>query len=397
MKRKLKKILEYASYYSGVGALLAGFWRLFPLKRKTLVFSNFRGFGFGDHQKYIVQELLRRGGSYDLVWLAEDVDRVREEVPSGVRVVRYSSVAAMRELSTARLWCMNQSLNHFIFRGLRKRKGQTYVQTYHGSLGIKRIGGDRARQGELRLWERPLRYDASMTDYLIANSTWEAEEVYRTRFYGCGDVKVVGHPRNDIFFRDNAAERRNVWSHYGLSQETRLVFYAPTHRANHSRSTYLHDAELLRSSCERRFGGNWRVMIRRHPNMARYAADADMPGALDVTAYPDMQELLVAADVLISDYSSCMFDFMLTRRPVFVFAPDEAEYARIQGFYYPLSATPFPIATTEAELAEKIAAFDETAHRMGVEAFLKEKGCVEDGRATERVVDLIEEQMRSEG
>ncbi len=88
-----------------------------------------------------------------------------------------------------------------------------------------------------------------------------------------------------------------------------------------------------------------------------------------------------------------MFDFMLTRRPVFVFAPDIADDERDRGFYYPMSETPFPVAKTEAELAENIASFDEAMYRAGVEAFLRDKGCVEDGHATERVCDLIESRL----
>ena len=387
------KVLPYLAYYSGLGVAFAGLFRRLPLKRDKIVFNNFRGFGFGDHQKYIVLELLRRGVAADIVWLAEDVEKVRREVPEGVRVVPYSSVAALRELSTARLWCVNQSMNHFIFRGLRKRRGQIYLQTYHGSLGIKRIGGDRAGNGEVRLWEGPLRRDAAMIDYLVANAVWEAEAVYRTRFYGCGEIKLFGHPRNDVFFRNGDREREKVRRTFGLTDAERLAFYAPTHRSDHSPSTYLHDAEGLRSAFERRFGGRWRVMVRLHPNMRPYFHEAAMPGAVDATDYPDMQELLIAADALISDFSSCMFDFMLTRRPVFVFAAARENYERIQGFYYPLSETPFPIAEDEAELRNNIAAFDDAAYRAKVEAFLAEKGCVEDGRATGRVCDLIEEAL----
>ena len=132
-------------------------------------------------------------------------------------------------------------------------------------------------------------------------------------------------------------------------------------------------------------------MVRLHPNMLSYVGDLGFGASVvDATRYPDMQELLIASDILVSDYSSCMFDFMLTRRPVFVHAPDLEEYQRVQGFYYPMSETPFPVAKTEAGLAENIASFDEAKYRAGVDAFLKGKGCVEDGHATERVCDLIE-------
>ena len=89
-----------------------------------------------------------------------------------------------------------------------------------------------------------------------------------------------------------------------------------------------------------------------------------------------------------------MFDFRLTRRPVFVYAPDIDEYQKVQGFYYPMSETPFSVAKSEDELEANVVAFDESVYFANVETFLKGKGCVEDGRATERVCDLIEERMR---
>ena len=108
----------------------------------------------------------------------------------------------------------------------------------------------------------------------------------------------------------------------------------------------------------------------------------------------DMQELLAAADCLITDYSSCAFDFMLTRRPVFLYTPDIREYDTQRGFYYPLTSTPFPLAQNNAELQKNIDSFDEAAYRQKVEAFLAGKGCIEDGHASERVAELIEKACR---
>ena len=395
--RFVRKAAPYVWLCLGLSFLV----RLWCRTRKTvpgkIVFNNFHGRGFGDHQKYIALELLRRGFAGEMVWLATDVEDVRRTLPPGIRVApigRWFPFAVLREMATAQFWCSNQSFTSFAAWGLDKRPDQTYVNTHHGSLGIKCIGSDIPHARSIPLREYVLKRDAAMIDHLIANATWEADFVYRRRFYGCGKVELFGHPRNDILFGDDADVRRKVAAALGFSAEDRVLFYAPTYRNMSQQDVYLHDFGEILAACARRFGGTWRAVVRLHPIMRR--ADFRFGAAVvDATDYPDIQELMVAADAMVCDYSSCMFDFMLTRRPVFAFAPDEAEYARIQGFYYPLSATPFPIATTEAELAEKIAAFDETAYRAGVEAFLKEKGCVEDGHAAERTVDLIEGLMRS--
>ena len=113
---------------------------------------------------------------------------------------------------------------------------------------------------------------------------------------------------------------------------------------------------------------------------------------LSATVYPDIQELIVAADVGITDYSSWICDFMLTGRPGFLYTPDLADYDQERGFYYPLSETPFPIAETNDELEEKILSFDEAAYAVKNEQFLEARGCKENGTAAKQIVEIIKKQ-----
>ena len=110
---------------------------------------------------------------------------------------------------------------------------------------------------------------------------------------------------------------------------------------------------------------------------------------IDATMYPDVQELLAAADAMLTDYSSAIFDFILTGRPGFILAEDYDAYEQVRGFYYPLTETPFPLARTEEELLERIEEFEEENYQKKINAFLQEKGSVEDGKAAERVAELI--------
>ena len=109
----------------------------------------------------------------------------------------------------------------------------------------------------------------------------------------------------------------------------------------------------------------------------------------DVTDYPDIQELLAGADVVISDYSSCIFDFALSRRPAFLYAPDREKYETERGFYYPLSETPFPVVEGPDELAAAIKYFDEDEYAESLEEFFAAKGNADDGRAASRAADII--------
>jgi len=385
---RVYKVISYAWYFSGLAAIVRVVCRRTSVRRGKIVFDNFHGRGFGDHQKYIAMELLRRHVGSEIVFFATDPVMAAVGAPPGIRFAPYTVSSVLRELATAEVWCTNQSWTDFIAWGLAKKSTQTYVQTFHGSLGIKRIGIDIPSGRKPRLWLRLLRRDAEMIDLLISNATWESEFVYRRRFFGCGRIALVGHPRNDVFFGDQTATRDIVRARYGLKSDERFVLYAPTYRAGGNTEALLSDYDELANACQNRFGGKWCTAVRFHPNWRNRKAPEGST-ALDMTDYPDMQDLLVAADALVTDYSSCMFDFMLTRRPVFVYATDIAKYDTSRGFYYPLSETPFPIAHDMSELVLNIVRFNEEQYKERINVFLKEKGCVEDGQASKRVADLI--------
>lgn len=136
------------------------------------------------------------------------------------------------------------------------------------------------------------------------------------------------------------------------------------------------------------------MAIRQHPRLAGLMKHRDREqgdSVIDVTDYPDIQELLAVADVVITDYSSAIFDFMLTEKPGFLLAEDYENYKDMRGLYYPLEETPFPLARSEEELLENIAGFDEDAYKEKVRQFLHRKGTREDGNAAKRVVGLIKE------
>lgn len=376
------------------------FFARLPVQGNKIVFDNYRGKGFGDNPKYVLQELLKRSsaGKYDLVWLVSRHDSRGSELPSQIRTVRHGSLKSYFEYATAKIWVSNYHKIAFLRRGLRKRKDQFFIQMWHGSLGIKKIDGNVAALTQDKRWLRAAVASSRMTDFWISNSSFETN-VYKTAFWDVKDEAILlyGHPRNDLFFDTEQMQqaRKKVAAACG-TQGKKLLLYAPTFREDYRTDCYRLDYAALVRHIKRRFGGDWAVLVRLHPRVRDLTAEIIPPaaGILDVTQYMDMQELLAAADCLVTDYSSCAFDFMLTRRPVFLFAADVQEYDIERGFYYPLEATPFPVAHDNAELMQRVDGFDADAYAADVEAFLQKKGCIEDGHASERVADLIEKLVR---
>lgn len=164
--------------------------------------------------------------------------------------------------------------------------------------------------------------------------------------------------------------------------------YAPTFRDNHRFDCYQIDYERLRNALSDKFGGKWRVLVRFHLNVRRFSKNAleKNENVIDVTDYPDIQELMLISDIAITDYSSWIYDYILTRKPGFIYATDIEDYNNERGFYYKLESTPFPIATDNDALIRNIESFNYDLYHEKLESFLVDKGCMDDGKASSRLV-----------
>lgn len=351
---------------------------------------------YSDNPKYIVEEIIRRELPYQIVWCFPPYDKssfkLPEIFPPHIQFAFYNSEDAWKELSTSKVWICAADRRYFFTKGLRKKEGQFYLQMWHGSFGIKEIRLDPVQIAWSKLSEKEV-------DYLIANSDFEAQEAFPALFYldrriTSSRTRLWGHPRNDLFFDHRQLEARlKVRELLEIGEKKKVVLYAPTWRDDWNLGWNTLDSKSLCKALEKRFGGEWICMIRLH--FAMHALRLQMMerdhSVVDVYDYPDMQELLATADVFISDYSSCICDFMLTRRPIFLYAPDYTRYAKkTRGLLYPLEETPCPIAEDNDELTQNILDFDENKYKNELGRFLSKVGCVEDGHAAKRVVDLIE-------
>lgn len=404
MKKFLKAILPEESYLKlcrmkskmrrALCAFLYHLFMLLPIQDNKVVFDNYMGKGYGCNPKYVARKFLETGkGNFDLVWVVTEADREHSDLPAQIRQVTYGTMRSYYEYATAKVWVSNYHKVQYVKKGLRKRRGQYFIQMWHGSLGIKKIESAVPSLISDQRWISAAVKSSSMTDYWISNSDFETN-IFKTAFWNVSDRSILlyGHPRNDIFFsaQDMDAAYRKVSASSGFKGK-KLLLYAPTFREDYRMNCYLTDFSAVLEHVKNRFGGEWAVLVRLHPRVREHALKVipESGNIADVTWYPDIQELLAAADILITDYSSCMFDFMLSARPVFLFAPDLEEYNTERGFYFPLETTPFSVALDEKELGNNIEQFEEDAYAAGVEAFLKSKGCIEDGHASERVVKLI--------
>ena len=361
-------------------------WRLFthfPLEKKKVVFSNFNGGGYGDNPKFIAEEFLRRKLSYKLYWVAASRDYV---FPKGIRPVRPNTASFVYHMATAGFWIDNTRKLY----AFQKRPGQYYIQTWHGGPGLKKVEQDceAALSREYIAWAKR---DSQHIDLFLSCCRW-CSQLYHRSFWYQGALLEKGIPKNDMFFQDPAPYRKRVREHFGLSSNTRLVMYAPTYRDNRSTSMYnLHYPRLLETLAQH-FGGSWAVLVRLHPNVNYQDYPITYTDTiLNASPYENMQELLAATDVIISDYSGCAFDFLMLDRPGFLYAEDYEEIRRTKDYYFSLEELPFTLAFSNEELMEHILSFDEKLYKEKCKKYREEIQYFDTGHASQAVVDLIVE------
>lgn len=373
-----------------------------PVDNNKIVFSNFNGNGYGCNPKYIAEEIIKQNLPYDLVWIVKNVKKELENniFPEKIRLVGYNTKTALEELASAKLWIDNQRKNYFIKKGLTKKKNQYYIQTWHGSFGIKKLDADvEAFNNELKQdWVERVKFDSSMADYLLTNSEFE-NQIFRRALWFENELKEYGHPRNDIFYKNVDIYKKKIREYFNISADKKILLYVPSFRDNSDDITcYGLDYDVVLNALTKKFGADWVCISRLHPRAKKFHKDliATNEKVLDGTLYPDIQELLVSADVAITDYSSCIFDFLLTKNPGFIFATDIHKFNNDRGFYYPLEETPFSIAENNEQLVKNIEKFDLSEYQNNVNKFLEGKGSIEDGHASERVVELVKQIMNGE-
>ncbi len=367
-----------------------------PIQQNKIVFRTFGK--YMDHGKYIAEEILRQRLPYDLVWLVDNEDDV--SAPTGIRLVTIKNRDAMsRELVTAKMWISDVELPYAV----RKRKGQFYIQTKHwAGVTLKKFYLDAptilSDTAKVKNWKKDFR----MIDCMITGSDFDTETC-RRGFNFKKEVWQIGSPRTDVIFHSEAVKEK-VYDYCNCSPDIKLLLYAPTYRFEQKEGRNIPEVraidlnyEMLLHTLKMKFGGEWRILLRLHPAVAKFSRDMELvQGVIDVSDYNDVQELVAVSEIMISDYSSVMFETAFIKKPVFLFTTDYQDYIKKEyDLLIEISSLPFPRAESNEELSRLIMSFDDKAYRESVGSFLKSYGVKEDGNASKRAVENIKRLMEA--
>lgn len=378
-----------------------------PIKQKRIVFSSLNG-QYSDSPKAISSTIKSLFPEYQIVWLVNN--SIIHELPENYVAIDIKSIKAAYYAGSASIVIDNVYaenavtiyendntglLRAKIYLWLRSKKKQNIYSTWHGSP-IKRMGIDQVNSR--------VKYFLCNRMTMVLGDQYTLDIMRRLTFNKM-EMKLLGTPRNDILFSNNVYSIKKKLNIIGK----KVILFAPTFRNKlFENDDYLQRSGLnqiekinfneLLDRLSKKFGGDWIFICRFHYHVAE-KVDWDKiynisdGKVINGNILQDMADYLACADVLLSDISSCMFDFALTEKPCFCFFPDRTLFENNErGLYVNLESLPFPIAEDYNTLIDEIIHFDDENYRLKVKEFKKKYGLVDDGHSAERFAIYITEQ-----
>ena len=353
--------------------------RLHGVAPKRVFFSSFAGKAYSDNPRYISEALHKLRPDLEIVWqLSDSADRT--DLPDYVRTVPPRSLQALKELATVR--CFVDNFNRV--RYLPKFPGQLYVQTWHGDRGFKKMMFD---------MEDGVHYpDYEQMDLAVSGSDF-GTNVFHTAFRYNGEILQVGMPRNDCLVNPDPARIAKVKKRLNISADVKVMLYAPTFRDATAGGVLQTGVDLPKAltALESATGSQWLCLVRAH-DLNSAVAHAKADNLIDVTHYPEMAELMLVSDLLLTDYSSSASDFVLLDRPAILYQPDLAEFTKSdRNMYFDLCACPHLRAESEHDLLIMLYNFNHLPRRG--RDVLNFYGANETGCSAEAVAQWISDRI----
>ena len=375
----------------------------YPIKNNKIIFDMRT---YVDHGKYITEQLLLMNKNLDIVWLISDKS---VNVPENVRaIININWIQYVYEMETARIWVINILIQTYLY----KRSEQIYINTKHwSSITLKKFGLEDIRpfknfinSARFHYIENEYNDNGKLIDYVICGSKFD-EDSFRRGYNVEAQFLHFGSPKSDVMFSAKKYKDK-VYKVFNLNSNDNTLIYAPTMRytdikSGNTKYTFQNflNFDLLLKSLQQKWFGNWKILLRLHPTVKKLSKKINKPDfVIDVSDYDDSQELVAASDVLISDFSSIMFELAYVLKPVFLYSPDKESFEKSsRELLIDYDSLPFPISTTNEKLSKQILNFDEDVYKHNVRVFLDKYGVHEDGHASERAAKFILKLLSKEG
>lgn len=371
---------------------------ILPVQKKILLFESNLGRNYTGNPRAIYEAFVEAGldQKYTCVWFFEHPEQYGQ-IPGKARVVKRARMRYLYYMAIGGVWIFDCRQPEFLI----KRTDTTYIQTWHGTP-LKKLALDMDRidsvvSSSIEEYHEAFRKNTATWDYLISQNHFSTEIFRRCFAFEEKPILEIGYPRNDILFRENTGEQiKNLKKILGIPLNKKVILYAPTWRDNafYRQGRYKFVSPLDFDRAREVLGEEYIILVKYHYLVADQIDWSPYEGfvySFDETV--DIARLYLVADMLITDYSSVMFDYSLLKRPMLFFAYDLEDYKdSLRGFYFDfLTEAPGPISKDTEQLLTDILHYEDGQWKEKYEAFHEKYNHVDDGKAAEKILKLVEE------
>jgi CDP-glycerol glycerophosphotransferase len=351
--------------------------------QQSVLFESFSGKQVGDSPLDIAIELQKSHPELALIWT---ITPGQNQAPLGMVGLKQGSIRWLKALARSKYLVNNANFPSYF----RKRDGQIYLQAWHGTP-LKLIGNDIRNNRTSKVYQDTMIREAGYWDYLISPNPY-CSEIFPKAFNSGAKVLELGYPRNDRLSGFSLDQRQAIRQSLGISDPNQtLVLYAPTWRdAQRGANGGWEAVNYLNENSQLPAG--YTLLYRGHANTHASHQKRTANNVIDVTLYPDIANLFIAADVLVTDYSSVMFDFSVTGKPIIFLTPDIENYERDRGFYFDFrNEAPGPIVLSVPEVMAALSDLSQLSRDYSVKyrAWRDKFNPQDDGSATARVIKAV--------
>ena len=363
---------------------------ILPVKKNKVFFSSFKGTAITCNPYYIFKELAKYEQDLNFIWCCNSDESKKVIENKKVKFVKFNSFSYLINLANCKILINNAAFpSWFPFR----MKKQIVINTWHGGGAYKRVAVSEIASKEIQKREE---LTAKNTSYFISSSKMFTDVMIPSVLVPQEKFLNIGMPRNDIFFDKPLMEATNIKVRQSLdiSEKDFVILYAPTYRESslkHSQFNNQLDIACIRQAAQNKYGKTVKVLFRGH---YFFTANNTQSFDSDLSSYPNMQELLCMADMLITDYSSSMWDFSFTDKPCLLYCPDIEEYIQKRGFYTEPDKWGFPVCKTNDDLAKNIISFDKNKYKQDIQKNHEYFGNYESGNAAQTICKIIMEKLQ---
>jgi CDP-glycerol glycerophosphotransferase len=375
------------------------FFRKLPVINDLILFESNVGRNYSGNPKYIYEEMVRQGldKKLSLVWILEDI---KTEIPGNAKKVKRSRWMYYYNMARAKIWVFDTREPSYI----RKRDQGYYIQTWHGTP-LKKLGMDledvfMSGEGDIESYKKNMYEATRKWDFLLSQNDFSTE-VFKSAFSFNTDLSPLqeiwtyGYPRNDVLTTmNNEDEIKKLKENLNIPMDKKVLLYAPTWRDNeyHRQSMYKFVTAMDFDLLKERLSEDYMIIVKYHYLVVEDIDWSDYEGFVyTFGAENDITDLYLVSDMLITDYSSVMFDYSILNRPMLFFMYDLESYRdELRGFYFDVTEEiPGPISKTTEALIRDIEAYDHDVYEGKYRIFRDKYNKNDDGKASQRVIDRI--------